>query len=137
MWKSIPRSCAHADKHISSSTVYSVPSSVDWVTDTTPGCTTCSSPIRTIRVSASSGVSLPSGVGTVRSLIPPNTSGAPHSSTFRCAESAQITPCHGRNIARNPTTFAPVPLKTGNTDASAPKRSRASAARLSVHESAP
>ena len=46
------------------------------------------------------------------------TSGAPPSSTLRCALSAQITPCHGRSIARRPTTLAPVPLKTGKTVAS-------------------
>ena len=67
-----------------------MPSSVDCVTETTPGWTACSSPIRTIQRSTSSGVSLPSGVGTVSSLIPASVSGAPPSSTFRCALSAQI-----------------------------------------------
>ena len=39
-------------------------------------------------------------------------SGAPPSSTLRCAVSAQTTPSHGWHIARSAMTFAPVPLKT-------------------------
>ena len=116
--------------------MYSVPSSVDCVTDTTPGCTACSSPIRTTRVSTSEGVSLPSGVTTVSSLIPPITSGAPPSSTFRWAVSAHTTPCHGRSIERSPTTFAPVPLNTGKISRvpnTCSERSRS----WSVHSSAP
>ena len=137
MWKSIPCACAWSRNAASSSSEYSVPSSVDCVTETTPGWTTCSSPTRTIRRATSSGVSLPSGVGTVSSLIPPMISGAPHSSTFRCALSAQITPCHGRSIERRPTTFAPVPLKTGKATASSPKCARTAVCSRAVHSSAP
>ena len=44
-------------------TVYSVPSSVHCEIDTARGCTACSSPIRAIRLSTASGVSLPSTPG--------------------------------------------------------------------------
>ena len=93
------------------------------------GLDACSSPIATTRVSTSSGVSLPSGVGTVSSLIPPSASGAPHSSTLRCALSAQINACCGRSIAASPTTLAPVPLNTGNDRgvAESPRRPPAAA----------
>ena len=114
-----------------------MPSSVDCVIETTPGWTTCSSPIRVIRRSTSSVVSFPSGVGTVSSLMPAIASGAPPSSTLRCALSAQTTPCHGRSIARSPTTFAAVPLKTGKPTAPAPKCSRTRSASRAVTGSAP
>ena len=76
-----------------------MPSSVDCVIETTPGWTTCSSPIRVIHRSTSSVVSFPSGVGTVSSLMPAIASGAPPSSTLRCALSAQTTPRKNHGVA--------------------------------------
>ena len=61
----------------------------------------------------SSGVSLPSGVGTVSSLSPAIVSGAPPSSALMCAVSAQTTASHRAVSACSATTFAPVPLNTG------------------------
>ena len=69
----------------------------------------------------SSGVSLPSGVGTVSSLRPPIRSGAPPSSTLMCADSAQITAPQRSVSAWSAVTFAPVPLKTGKASAVGPK----------------
>ena len=60
-----------------SSGVYSVPSSVLCVMETTCGIARCSSAQPQAWRSISSGVSLPSGVGTVSSLSPPIRSGAP------------------------------------------------------------
>ena len=117
--------------------MYSVPSSVGWVTETTRACTACSSPRRTTRRAISSGVSLPSGVGTVSSLTPAIASAAPHSSTSRWADSAQMTASHGRHIARRATMFAPLPLNAKNVRAPAPKRSANSASTRSVSSSWP
>ena len=82
-----------------------------------------------IRSATSSGVSLPSGVGTARSFTPAIRSGAPHSSTFRCAVSGQITASWGRASAWSARTLAPVPLKTRNASACSPKCSRKRSAR--------
>ncbi len=89
--------------------------------ESTRAWTACSSPTRSTRRITASGVSLPSMPGTVSSLTPAIASGAPHSSTFRCAVSAQITASNGRHAARSETTLAPVPLNTKNTRASSPK----------------
>ena len=111
--------CAWAWSQIAriSSGVYSVPSSVLWVMETTCGIARCSSSQPQACRSISSGVSLPSGVGTVSSLSPPIRSGAPHSSTLMCALSAHTTAPHRSVTACSATTFAPVPLKTGNASA--------------------
>ena len=62
-----------------------------WVTETTRGCTACSSPSRARRGATELGRrACRPGVGTASSLSPPTRSGAPHSSTCRCAVSAQI-----------------------------------------------
>ncbi len=90
-----------------------MPSSVDWVIDTTPGWARCSSPKPQACRSTSSGVSLPSGVGTVSSLSPPTRSGAPFSSVLMWAVSAQMTAPHRGSIDCSDSTLAPVPLKTG------------------------
>ncbi len=95
-----------------------------WVIETTLGWARCWSPYPQACRSTSSGVSLPWGVGTVSSFRPPTFSGAPHSSTWMCADSAQITASQRSVIACSATTFAPVPLKTGYADASLPKCSR-------------
>ena len=68
-----------------------------------------------------SGVNFPSGVGIVHNLSWPTFSGAPPSSTFTCAVAAQITASQDFTVACRAITFAPVPLKTGNTRASLPK----------------
>ena len=105
--------------------------------DTARGCTACSSPIRAIRLSTASGVSLPSTPGKVSSLSPAIASGAPHSSTFRCAVSAQMTPSNRRHAARSETTLAPVPLNTKNALASAPNVCATRASTPSVYSSCP
>ena len=51
-------------------------------------------------------------------------SGAPHSSTCRCAVRAQTTASHGCVSASMHSTLAPVPLNTGNARAAGPKCSR-------------
>jgi len=81
----------------------------------------CSSPKPQACFSTSSGVSLPSGVGTVSSLSPATRSGAPFSSVWMCAVSAQITAPHGGSIDWSDRTLAPVPLNTGYAVACAPK----------------
>ncbi len=90
-WTFMP--CAWAWSQIAriSSGVYRVPSSVLWVIETTCGIARCSSSQPKACRSIRSGVSLPSGVCTVRSFRPPMRSGAPPSSTLMCALSAQIT----------------------------------------------
>ena len=110
-WTSMSWAWAHSLSAASSSRVYTVPSSVLWVTDTTRACTWCSSPTPWTLVAASSGVSFPSGVGTVSSLEPRSRSGAPHSSTLMWAESAQTMASNGRSRDCRPTTLVPVPLK--------------------------
>ncbi len=91
-----------------------MPSSVACVIETARGWTWCSSPRLASQRPTSSGASLPCSVATVRSLTPAKRSGAPHSSTFRCAVSAQITASCGLVSASSERTFAPVPLKTKN-----------------------
>ena len=89
--------------------------------DTTPGWARCSSPNPQACVATSSGVSLPSGVGTVSSLMPPIRSGAPFSSVWMWAVSAQTTAPHRGRTDWSDSTLAPVPLNTGNTVAASPK----------------
>ena len=55
------------------------------------GLELCTTPMLVRRDSTSSGVSLPSVVGTVSSLLPARRSYAPHSSTLRWATSEQMT----------------------------------------------
>jgi hypothetical protein len=84
----------------------------------TRGCEACSSPIRAILRRARAGVSFPSSPGTVSSLTPAIASGAPHSSTFMCEVSVQITACQRRQAARIDSTLAALPLNTKNALAS-------------------
>ena len=133
---SISFACAHSARAATASGGYTVPSSVLWVIEITRGWTTCSSPIRTRSGATSSGVSRPSGVSTTISLRPAR-SGAPHSSTFRCAVRAHTTPSHGRVRAETHSTLAPVPLNTGNACAVGPKCSRKRSCMRAVHGSAP
>jgi hypothetical protein len=107
-----------------------------WVIETTRGWTTCSSPTRTISGSISSGVSRPSGASAISSLRPAR-SGAPHSSTCRCALAAQITASQGRVSVSTHSTFAAVPLKTGNARAAGPKCARNRSSIRAVHASCP
>ncbi len=100
--------------------------------ETTCGMARCSSSQPYAWRSISSGVSLPSGVGTVSSFRPPTRSGAPHSSTLMCALSAQITAPQRSVTAWRATTLAPVPLNTGNASAVGPKWLRTTFWRLSV-----
>ena len=83
------------------------------------------------------GGGFPSGVGTVSSLLPSSRSGAPHSSTFRCAVSAQITAWYGRASRLIPSTFAAVPLNTRYTPPRAPNRAAISRVTRSVQGSSP
>ena len=87
----MPRSCTWSAIARISSTEYAVPSSVVCVIDTTSGCARCSSPQPQASSSMSSGVSLPFGVRTVSSLMPPTRSGAPPSSELMCAVDALMT----------------------------------------------
>jgi hypothetical protein len=80
----------------------------------------------------SSGVSLPSGVGTDISLRPAIFSGAPHSSTLMCALSAQMTASQRLVIDWSETTLAPVPFITKNTSACSPKCRRKTSLAASV-----
>ena len=82
-------------------------------------------------------MSFPSGVGTVSSLLPSSRSGAPHSSTFRCAVSAQITASYERTSKLIPSTFAAVPLNTRYTPPRAPNRAASSRVTRSVQGSSP
>jgi hypothetical protein len=84
-----------------------------WVIETTAGWAWCSTPKPRAYRSSSSGVSLPSGVGTGISFSPATFSGAPHSSTLMCADSGQTTALHRSLIACSPITLAPLPVKTG------------------------
>ena len=88
MCSCMPRSWAWSAIARISSTVYAVPSSVVCVIETTSGCARCSSPQPHASWSMSSGVSLPSGLRTVRSFMPPTRSGAPPSSVLMCAVDA-------------------------------------------------
>ena len=111
--------------------------SLDCESDTNRGCTACSSPTRSIRATNPLGVSFPSSCGTVNSFTPAIASGAPHSSTLMCAVSVQITAWYGRQVARMASTFAPLPLKTGNTRAASPNSWRNSASSSAVKGSCP
>ena len=82
-------------------------------------------------------MSLPSGVSTASSFSPATRSGAPHSSTFRCAVEAQIAASYGRVSACSATTFAPVPLNTSAARASSPKCVRNSSPTRAVQSSPP
>ena len=53
--------------------------------------------------------------------MPPTFSGAPPSSLLTCAVDAAITAPHRGSIDCSAVTFAPVPLKTGNTSTGLPK----------------
>jgi len=117
--------------------VYTVPNSVHCEIDTIRGCTACSKPTRSILLSTSSGVSLPCSVATVSSFTPAIDSGAPHSSTFRCALSAQITASHRRQAARSDRTLAAVPLKTKYVRASLPNCSATCCSAARVRSSWP
>ena len=85
MCRAMPLACAKSAIARTSSGWYSVPSSVVWVMLTAAGCARCSSSKPNASVSISSGVSLPSGVGTTNSLMPAIFSGAPPSSVWMCA----------------------------------------------------
>ena len=80
----------------------------------------------------SSGVSLPSGVGTVSSLSPETRSGAAFSSVWMCAvEVATTAPQRGSTLV-SAVTFAPVPLNTGKASACSPKCCRMTSCRRAV-----
>ena len=64
--------------------------------------------------------------------MPPATSGAPPSSVLMCAVSAQMTASQWAVMARSETTFAAVPLKTGQACARSPKWRRKTSCRASV-----
>ena len=53
--------------------------------------------------------------------MPATRSGAPPSSTLMWAVDAEITAPQRGSIDCSPTTFAPVPLKTGNASTPSPK----------------
>ena len=92
---------------------------------TASGWARCSSPQPQASVRCSSGVSLPSGVGTANSLRPADLLGRPAlvGVDVRGRRSRRRRPSAA--AARvSATTFAPVPLKTGNTSACSPNCSR-------------
>ena len=116
----MPWECANSATARIWAGVYSVPSSVVWVMLTASGWARCSSPQPYASRATSSGVSLPSGVGTVSNLRPVIRSGAPASSVLMWAVSAVMTAPQRGSMLVSPTTLAPVPLKTGNVSASVP-----------------
>ena len=121
MCSTMPGACTWSAIARTSSAVYSVPSSVVCVMLTASGCARCSSPHPHASRSMSSGVSLPSGVGTVSSLRPVIRSGAPPSSVWMWAFALVTTaPQRGSRLV-SAVTFAPVPLNTGNASARSPK----------------
>ncbi len=79
----------------------------------------------------------PSTDGQASSLRPPTRSGAPFSSVLTCATSDTTTPPQRGDSAVSDTTFAPVPLSTGNASAPAPNTSRTRASSRAVHGSSP
>ena len=79
-----------------------------------PGCEWCSTPKFIIYGCSSSGVSFPSGVGTVRIKQPVAFPGAPHSSTAICPVSAQKIMWYGRVIICSAMVLLPVPLNTNS-----------------------
>src|SRR5699024_1525003 len=105
--------------------------------ETTSGCARCSLPNPHASRLTNSGVSLPSLVGTGNNLMEPMRSGAPPSSTLMCAVAAQITAPQRGNNACKPTTFAPVPLKTGYAVAVEPKCFTMTSSSNAVYSSAP
>ena len=75
---------------------------------------------------------------TVRSFAPPLiASHAPHSSTFTCASSWQITASVVQQIATIASAFAAVPVGTNQTGASASNVRRTASSASRVHRSAP
>ncbi len=104
---------------------------------TARGWARCSSPQPKASVSTSSGVSLPSGVGTVKSLRPLTRSGAPPSSVWMCAVPLAMTAPQRGMSAVSASTFAPVPLNTGNTSACSPNSAFTTSARRAVYWSSP
>lgn len=76
-------------------------------------------------------------MATGSSLMPADFSGAPPSSTWMCAVSAQITAPQRGSMAWSPTTFAPVPLNIGHAVASLPKCWATTSWRRAVYTSSP
>ena len=64
--------------------------------------------------------------------MPATRSGAPASSVWMCAVAVHTTAPHRGSIDCRPTTFAPVPLNTGNASACDPKCSRITSLRRAV-----
>ncbi len=133
----MPCSCAWSASARTSAGVYTVPTSVVFVMLTASGCARCSSPQPKASVSTNLGLSLPSGVGTVKSLRPLTRSGAPPSSVWMWAVPLAMTaPQRGMSAVRA-STFAPVPLKTGKTSACSPNSARTTSVRRAVYWSSP
>ena len=105
--------------------------------DSALACTWCSSPTPQTCRSAASTEIRPSTVSAGSSLQPRCRSGAPHSSVWMCAVSAQTTASYERSTVPSDNTFAPVPLNTRCASASGPKCSANSRLASAVHESAP
>ena len=98
-----------------------MPSSLACAIETTLGQATWGMSARSASlVWAISGVSLPSGVGTVSSFSPAIASGAAVSSIARWAVSGQITAWWGLAIARSAATLVPVPFSIGKIRACGP-----------------
>jgi hypothetical protein len=85
----------------------------------------------------SSGVSLPSSVGTPRIFIPPMRSGAPCSSVLMCAVVAATTAPQRGSIDCSAVTLAPVPLNTGYTSSGPPSCSVSTSRSRAVYTSSP
>ncbi len=69
--------------------------------------------------------------------MPADFSGAPPSSTWMCAVSAQITAPQRGSMDWRPTTLAPVPLNIGHTDAPSPKCPTITSCSRAVYSSPP
>ena len=138
MWMYMPRRRASAARRAACSAVYTVPYSVDCVTESTVGWTACSSPRRAQVAASCSGCSRPSGVGSATSLEPRIRSGAPPSSTLMCATCEHTTASQGRGRQDwRAMRLAPVPLATSSGTLSGPKTSRSASSACRDHGSSP
>ncbi len=130
-------SCAAVHKSLTSFAVYSVPSSVACVMETTRGCTWCSLPKRCSSECKSLGRNLASTEGISISFAPRKRSGAPASSTAMCDHEVHTTASAGCNMFARAITLAPVPPKANRVTTSLPNRSENAASASCVYRSLP
>ena len=117
-----PLACATSTMARISSGVYTVATSVDWVSATSPGWLWCMSPRAPRWAWSDSAAILPCTEGTGSILQPTTASTAPLSEVWVWAMSLHRTAFHDRIMRLNPSTLAPVPSGTRNTSTSSPNR---------------